>query len=321
MATLLLLQTRGRVTAGEVAQELEVSLATARRDLQALSTAGVPVYPQPGRGGGWQLVGGARTDLSGLTSTEATALMLLLGPSVAASPLLATTVRKLLRALPAPFRADAQTAAEVLVSDPGGWGDAPPGRPGTVDALQDAVIRRRRISFEYAGRGRAATTRVVDPHGLVEKNGVWYLVAGTPSGERTFRVDRMASLAVTDDAASRPADFDLARHWQDVVEEMEQRRSLVAATVLVDERLVPVLRALFGQHCSPMGVEDDGRTRVRVASHTAGSVAEKLAGLGAAAHVLGPRAVQAELARLGAELVARYAGTIENADRLGQTPT
>src|SRR5947208_2108949 len=79
VATLLVLQSRGRVTASELADELEVSVATARRDLEALSAAGVPVYPQPGRGGGWSLVGGARTDLTGLTSTEARALFLLAG--------------------------------------------------------------------------------------------------------------------------------------------------------------------------------------------------------------------------------------------------
>ena len=81
VATLLLMQARGRVTAAEVATELEVSVATARRDLEALSTAGIPVYPQPGRGGGWSLVGGARTDLTGLTASEAQALFLLVGSS------------------------------------------------------------------------------------------------------------------------------------------------------------------------------------------------------------------------------------------------
>src|SRR5262245_52285136 len=83
VAALLLMQARGRVTAAEVAAELEVSVATARRDLEALSTAGIPVYPQPGRGGGWSLVGGARTDLSGLSSAEAQALFLLVGPAAA----------------------------------------------------------------------------------------------------------------------------------------------------------------------------------------------------------------------------------------------
>ena len=83
VATLLLLQARGRVTAAEVAKELEVSLRTARRDLEALSVAGIPVYSQTGRGGGWSLVGGARTDLSGLTAAEARALFLVAGPSAA----------------------------------------------------------------------------------------------------------------------------------------------------------------------------------------------------------------------------------------------
>src|SRR6202022_4446875 len=98
VAALLLMQARGRVTAAELAGELEVSLATARRDLEALSTAGIPIYPQPGRGGGWSLVGGARTDLSGLTATEAQALFLLLGPAAAGSGGAKAVVHKLLRA-------------------------------------------------------------------------------------------------------------------------------------------------------------------------------------------------------------------------------
>src|SRR6187399_1014933 len=97
VATLLLMQARGRVTAAEVAGELEVSVATARRDLEALSTAGIPVYPQPGRGGGWSLVGGARTDLTGLTSSEAQALFRLVGPAASAS--LAPEIRSALRKL------------------------------------------------------------------------------------------------------------------------------------------------------------------------------------------------------------------------------
>ena len=85
ITALLLLQRRGRVTAAELAAELEVSVATARRDLEALSAAGIPVYPQPGRGGGWSLVGGARTDLSGLSAPEAQALFRLAGPAAALS--------------------------------------------------------------------------------------------------------------------------------------------------------------------------------------------------------------------------------------------
>src|SRR5438046_2271432 len=97
IAALLLMQARSRVTAAELAAELEVSVATARRDLEALSSAGVPVYPQPGRGGGWALVGGARTDLSGLTALEAQALFLLMGPAATSSDARAA-LRKLVRA-------------------------------------------------------------------------------------------------------------------------------------------------------------------------------------------------------------------------------
>src|SRR3954447_3444032 len=100
VAALLLMQSRGRVTAAEVATELEVSVATARRDLEALSAAGIPVYPQAGRGGGWTLLGGARTNLSGLTSAEAQALFLLVGPSAAIVPEARSALRKLVRALP-----------------------------------------------------------------------------------------------------------------------------------------------------------------------------------------------------------------------------
>src|SRR6266487_2546886 len=108
VAALLLMQSRGRVTATELASELEVSVATARRDLEALSTAGIPVYPQSGRGGGWSLVGGARTDLSGLSAPEAQALFLLVGPAAAVSAEAMTALRKLVQALPQTFRKEAE---------------------------------------------------------------------------------------------------------------------------------------------------------------------------------------------------------------------
>src|SRR5689334_5981578 len=142
VATLLLMQARGRITASELAKELEVSNATARRDLEALSTAGVPVYPQPGRGGGWSLIGGARTDLSGLTSAEAQALFLIAGPAASVAPQVKSALRKLVRALPQTFRADAEAAAEAVVIDTAAWGDDTKDRPGLVHVLQQAVVRQ-----------------------------------------------------------------------------------------------------------------------------------------------------------------------------------
>src|SRR5580693_6751940 len=135
VATLLYLQSRGRVTAQEVADELEVSIRTARRDLEALSIAGIPVYSQAGRGGGWTLVGGARTDLSGLTAAEARTLFLVAGPSTA-TPDLKTALRKLVRARPATFRSEAEAAAGAVVLDPTGWDHGAPAPPRHLEVLQ-----------------------------------------------------------------------------------------------------------------------------------------------------------------------------------------
>ena len=307
VATLLLLQTRGRVTAAELAEELEISVATARRDLEALSTSGVPVYPQPGRGGGWQLVGGARTDLSGLTAGEARALFLLAGPAASLAPEVKSALRKLMGALPGTFRADAEAAAEAVVVDPAGWGEHGRARPELVDRLQDAVVGRRKVRFDYAGRGRERSERLVDPWGLIDKDEVWYLMAGTEKGRRTFRVDRIINAVVTDFPAERPDDFELSKAWDEVVEEVERRRSPLSASVLLDARYLNVMRDRFGRHCEVESRLDDGRVRVRVAAPAPVMIAQELAGWGGMVEVEGPDSVRAELARIGAELTSRYA--------------
>ena len=308
VATLLLLQSRGRVTAAEVASELEVSVATARRDLESLSTAGIPVYPQPGRGGGWSLVGGARTDLSGLTAAEAQALFLLVGPAASTSvvPEIRSALRKLVRALPDTFRADAEAAAQAVVVDPAGWGETGRELPHLVELLQTAVVRRRKVQLDYWGRSREQTRRLVDPWGLVDKDEVWYLIAGTDNGQRTFRVDRIVDAVPTDLVAERPAEFDLSLAWERIVGWVEQQRSTLSATVLIAARFVPVLRDHFGRHCEVLETMDDGRARVRLAAPVPLMIAQQLAGWGTAVEVVEPDSVKAELARIGSELTARY---------------
>lgn len=307
VATLLLMQARGQVTAAEVAAELEVSVATARRDFEALSAAGVPVYAQAGRGGGWSLVGGARTDLTGLTSSEVKALFLLTGSAETLDPSARSALRKLVQALPETFRAHAEAAAAAVVVDSTPWGHVDRPRNERVDELQAAVVTRRKISLEYENRTHERTRRVVDPWGLISKDDVWYLVAGTDTGQRTFRIDRIVAATVTDLVAERPGDFDLSHEWKRVVDEVEERRAPFSATILIDAAVLPVLRKQFGRHCDTLGTHDDGRARVRVAAPMALSIAEHLAGWGGAVEVLEPDSVKAELARLGEELVQRYA--------------
>lgn len=303
VAVLLLLQSRGRVTAADLAAELEVSVATARRDLEALSTAGIPVYPQPGRHGGWSLLGGARTDLSGLSATESQALFLLLGPAASGSAEAKAALRKLVRALPSTFRAEAEAAAAAVLVDPAGWGARDRPRPPGVRLLQEAVVRRRRVRFTYREQAREA-----DPWGLVDKNDVWYLIAGTARGRRTFRVDRIGEPVVLDHEFEVPADFDLSAAWREVVGTIEDKRSRTWAVLLIEERFMWVLRDHFGRHCHVEEAVADGRVRVRVGAPEPRDIARLLAGWGAMVDVLEPPEVRAELARIGAELVCYAEG-------------
>ena len=148
----------------EVALELEVSPRTARRDLEALAMAGVPVYSQAGRGGGWSLVGGARTDLSGLNAAEARALFLVAGPG-AATPEVKAALRKLVRALPETFRASAESAGGAVIIDASDWDRLPVDPPPHLAALQQAVVDGVQVRLHYAGRDREPGERVVHPSG------------------------------------------------------------------------------------------------------------------------------------------------------------
>lgn len=310
VSVLLLMQARGRVTAAEVAAALEVSVATARRDLGALSTAGVPVYPQSGRGGGWSLVGGARTDLSGLTSAEARALFLLAGPGASVSPAARSALRKLVRALPETFRADAEAAATAVVLDARRWGEAPAERPVLLDDLESAVVRRRRVRLTYRAHGGEAGERLAEPLGLVDKDGTWYLLAGTSRGWRTYRVDRIIAVVTTDESFLPPPDFDLPGAWAEVAARIERTRSGVSATLTMPARLVPVFTAYLGrQYVEEVDADaGGGRARVRARSSTAEMLARQLAGWADDVEVEEPDGVRAELARFGTDLVRRYGG-------------
>jgi predicted DNA-binding transcriptional regulator YafY len=306
VATLLILQARGRVTAAELAVELEVSERTARRDLEALAMAGIPVYSQAGRNGGWSLVGGARTDLSGLTAAEARTLFLVAGPSSAVTPAAKAALRKLVQALPETFRAEAEAAASAVVLDPARWGATTAARPRHLDVLQQAVVDGVQVRLGYADRERNETERTVHPLGLVAKSSVWYLVADTDAGLRTFRVGRVRSVTVTDEPVVRPDGFDLAETWRTVVDAMDERRTAFRAVVRADPQAIGWLRGRFGDKAVVEEALDDGRVEVEIGGRSAEAVAYDLVTFGPYVEVVGPQEVREHLARLGAELVERY---------------
>lgn len=307
VATLLFLQSRGRVTASEVAAELEVSVKTARRDLEALSLAGIPVYSQPGRGGGWALVGGARTDLSGLTAAEARTLFLVAGPSSAVTPEAKAALRKLVRALPETFRAEAEKAASAIVLDPAGWGGTAPKTPPHLEALQQAVIEGVQVRLGYTDAKGAVSERIVHPLGLVSKGTTWYLVADTESGRRTFRVWRVQSVELLDEAAVRPVDFDLHRAWEEIVSTLDERRGLRHVTALADPDMLRWLRVSFGTRLTVGATVDDGRIHVDIGfPQHHDDPARQLCVFAGGLEVTSPPEVRARLKDYGASLLASH---------------
>lgn len=306
MAALLVLQARGRTTAAELARELEVSERTARRDLEGLALAGIPVYSQPGRGGGWELVGGARTDLSGLTADEARALFLIAGPS-GATPEVRAALRKLVQALPATFREHAEAAAGAVVHDPSGWDHAVPGAPDHLEALQRAVIEGVRVELDYRRRDGRASSRTVHPLGLVVKNNIWYLVAGTDAGQRTFRVNRVRSLRLTAEPVVRPDDFDLAEAWSSIVTTVDAQRAPVRVQVRTDRATVDILRYVFGTRVESGATGRDGRVEVELRAQSEDMVARQLAGFADRIEVVAPKSVRRHLADIGRGLLRAHA--------------
>jgi predicted DNA-binding transcriptional regulator YafY len=238
LSALLLLQSRGRVTGREMALRLEVSGRTVHRDMEALSSAGVPVYALRGSRGGWQLDEDWRTQVPGLDEAELRAL-LMSQPRVLGDPRLVAAAErafgKLMASLPVSMRAQANSIRQRLHIDTTGWR----GLTETVDALpvvQEAVARDRRLAFRYRKPDGESSERIVDPLGLVAKGSAWYLVANTPDGHRTFRVSRIEGAVLLATESERPPGFDLAAHWKASTDQLRESRRRYVATFRVEAR-------------------------------------------------------------------------------------
>ncbi len=306
VAILLMLQRQGQVTAAQVAEELEISERTARRDLEALGSAGLPVYSSPGRGGGWRLLGGGRTDLSGFSAAEARALFMIAGSAPATTPELQSALRKLMRALPESFRDDADQASTMLILEPTGWSSEPVVAPPLLAELQAAVIGARQIDLGYADRRGEPSVRRIHPLGLVNKGRRWYVVADTTAGLRTFRVDRVVSVETTSSPVDRPEGFDLAEAWSHVGSHVRSLRPSITAVGIVAPALAGVLHYQFSHRVEFGAPNADGWLAFEVQGSGVEEVAGRLAALGASVLVAGPPEVVVQLAKLGAELSALY---------------
>jgi predicted DNA-binding transcriptional regulator YafY len=313
VAVLLLLQQRGKVTAAEVAAELEVSERTARRDLDALGMAGLPVYALRGRGGGWRLAGGGSTDLSGLNAAETRALFVLAGPR-AATPEVKSALRKLVRALPEPLRDRALAASDRVLVDPSAWDRRAGGRlPEHLDAVERATIDGEQLRIAYVARDGASSDRVVHPLGLASKGSTWYLFAHTDAGQRAFRVDRISAATPLGEPAMRPDDFDLGETWERFIDEVDEMRTPLVATGRAAPDMVPVLRTVLGTRLrvGPPDTESpDGWVDVVLRGHRVESLTGEIAGFAGYLEITDPPEMRDALAAVGDALVAIYASPV-----------
>jgi predicted DNA-binding transcriptional regulator YafY len=319
---IMLLQRHGRATAAWLAEQLEVSERTILRDMEALSAAGVPVYTERGPHGGCLLLEGFTTDASGLTSTEAQALFVRTSRESVADLGLSAQLTGALAKVSATVSSDAVQRAEalgaVLLSDRRRWFAASEQVP-LLPLLREATESRRRVRLTYRTGGVPRPgVRTVDPWGLVDQSGVWYLVALHRGRERTFRVSRMVAATVLDDPAHLPDDEDLASVWARLRSGFERGRARpVTAEFLVDPSIAREFRMVVGsQMMTGTDVESVGesagreRWRLQLRAHRA-AMAQALA-WAPLVELVAPPALVADVRRQ-AEAVARVygpAGTI-----------
>ena len=313
ISLILLLQSRGTMAAAELARELEVSERTVYRDVGALSAAGIPVYADHGRRGGYRLVGGYRTGLTGLSRAEAEALFLTGLPGPAGQLGLADEVAaarlKVLAALPPALRdASARTGRRFHLDVPGWFTTADP--PPLLTELAHAIWADEVVELTY--RRDREVRRTVEPYGLVLKGGIWYLVARVGGDHRTYRVDRIRAVAPAGAVFARDEEFDLPAFW--AAHAARFAESLLTEEVTV--RLSPAGMRALRYAVEPPAVrrareaagEPDGEgwvvTRLPVESMTIGYAT--LLHLGPEVEVLEPPELRDRMAEAAGRLAALY---------------
>jgi predicted DNA-binding transcriptional regulator YafY len=309
LSILLLLQTRGRLTAAQLAAELEVSVRTVYRDIDSLHAAGVPLYGEAGHSGGYELLAGYRTRLTGLSAPEAEALFLSGLPGPAAElgfgSALAGAQLKLRAALPPGLGAQADRMRGRFHLDAPGW-YAPDDDVRHLPGIAEAVWQSRVTDVRYR-RWKAPTDvdRRLQPYGLVLKAGRWYVVAGP--GPRTYRVDQILDLTVREEEFTPPADFDLAAYWRSYQADFHARRYQGEAVVRLAPLAAAGLTGAAARALTETRVEEpDGRVRAVLPIESLDHAHRTFLAMGTDVEVLHPPELRERLAETVRALAARY---------------
>jgi len=318
---LFVLQRRQAATARSLADELKVSTRTLYRDVASLAEAGVPLYAEPGPGGGIRLVQGWRTRLDGLTAHEAGALSLAGVPEAQQALGLAsvalTAQAKLDATLPPELRGRAQRLRERFLLDAAAWFQEQTA-PTALPAVADAVWSERRLSVHYAGHARDTrrtrhVQRRIDPLGLVMKAGVWYLVARHRATYKSYRVARITRVHALDQTFTRPTDFDLRSYWQSSLRDFDAALLRYACHVRLTARgfkwlpqLIPN-EAVRAQLTSAPSPDAQGVRELRLLLESEVVAATQLLGLGDEVEVLAPATLRERMRALGERIARRHA--------------
>lgn len=245
LSILLLMQSRRRVTARELAERLEVSERTILRDMEALSGSGVPVIAERGNGGGWSLLEDYQTKLTGLSPAEIQSLFLVRPARLMADLGLKreseAALMKLQASLPTAARRQAELARHRILIDPRGWRD-PAESLSCLPVLLDAVWRGMQVRFLYARDLGEPAPRTGDPLGLVAKGSTWYLIAQIDGDIKTYRVSRIREAAALDRPAAMPQGFDLTAHWERSAAQFREKLPRYYATFRVDPSVMRWIR-------------------------------------------------------------------------------
>jgi predicted DNA-binding transcriptional regulator YafY len=317
VSLLLLLQTRGQMTAAALARELEVSVRSIHRDVEALSEAGVPIYAERGPHGGIRLVDGYRTRLTGMTADEAEALFLSGLPGPAAELGLGTVVTaarlKVLAALPPELRARASRLVERFHLDAAGWFQAGEPTPHLA-TMADAVWENQLVEVLYGRRDDDVTTRRLEPLGLVLKAGIWYVVARTDGQIRTYRVARIRGARPLDERFERPKPFDLAEYWSESSAAYEREVPRADVTLRVRPERLPWLRDAIGGRALDEAVhldapDPEGWLHLRVRLDWPAEAGRLLMRLGSGVEVLEPLEIREQIIATARRILERYEAT------------
>ena len=315
LSLLLLLQMRGRMTAWDLAQRLEVSERTIYRDLDALGAAGVPIYTERGRHGGCMLVEGYRTDLTGLTDAEVRTLFAARAVSHLADLGLDAAgdaaLLKLVAALPAVYRPVAECALERIHLDADVWFHTAEEVP-YLSLVQEAIWLDHKLHLVYRRSNGTVTAGAAEPLGLVAKARVWYLVATEAGSMRVFRISRIQDATLLDERFTRPQGFDLRAYWAAWCVEFERSIPRYPVTVRVAPDAMPRLQHLLGDevnmHLGQASPPDArGWRTIPVTFERVDDAHRALLGCGTLVEVVEPWELRESIAEAAADVAALYA--------------